>query len=495
MTTRFIPLTAFTAVLLVCSFSFSRRPAAQTVRPNVLFIVVDDMNMLPVLKNYPGLHTPHIDALAAESFTFMQAACAVPLCAPSRAAFFSGIAPWKTGVYRNYRNIYTASILSHSELMPECFKRNGYQTWGAGKTFHMQVNRNRERKMFDNAPVHHGGYGPYAQKAFWYGKSHWASVKPWTGPDTDFPDVRNANAAISFLQQKHDRPFFMYYGLFRPHTPYTAPQRFYALYKDQTFPLPAGYKEGDLADVPPMGRALVDSMKQYHHKGMGKKAVWKKLLQGYLANLSFADWNVGRVLDALDRSPYRENTIVVFCSDNGFHLGTKDHWTKKTLWNQADRIPFMIRVPGHPGRACRLPVGLIDIFPTLVDYCRLDPPAHALDGHSLTTLWQNASSAADSLALTTWGPRYSSVVDPRYRYIRYPDGSGELYDHQADPYEWTNLIGRSDLQPVVTRLGTAIPKQFQPSIPLPAKKKKAHKRGHRKTAPPLKTQAPFPSTP
>ncbi|GAA4307346.1 sulfatase [Compostibacter hankyongensis] len=465
---------------LLCTVAFTgyrpaHEPDAPPSRPNVVFIVVDDMNMFPVLHNYPGLKTPNMDKLASESYNFLHASCAVPLCAPSRAAFFSGIAPYKTGVYRNFSDIYDSSVLSHAELLPECFQRNGYLTWGGGKTFHMKVNDDRENKMFGNAPVKHGGYGPYAEKAYWYGKTGWASVKPWTGPDTDFPDVRNADNAIAFLQEKHDKPFFLYYGLFRPHTPYTAPKRFYDLYKDEDIPLPSGYKPGDLNDVPPMGRALVDSMKQYFKKGMSKAQVWKALLNGYRANISFADWNVGRVLDALDKSGYAENTIVVFCADNGFHCGTKDHWTKKTLWDEADRVPFMIRLPDKTGAVCYQTVGLIDIFPTLTDYCRLKPPAHTLDGKSLTPILNDPKISWERAGFTTWGVQYSSVLKGPYRYIRYPDGAQELYDHRQDPYEWNNLAADPKMKTVIGQLAGNIPEHFEASIP-PAHAKKPHKK-------------------
>lgn len=449
-------------------------------RPNVVFIVVDDMNMFPVLHNYPGLKTPNMDRLAAQSFNFLHASCAVPLCAPSRAAFFSGMAPYKTGVYRNFSNIYDSSVLSHEQLMPECFQTNGYTTWGGGKTFHMKVNDDRENKMFDNAPVKHGGYGPYAEKAFWYGKTGWASIKPWTGPDSDFPDVRNAGDAVRFLKQPHEGPFFLYYGLFRPHTPYTAPKRFYDLYQDADFPLPEAYKAGDLDDIPPMGRALVDSMKQYYKTGMTKEEIWKAMLKGYCANISFADWNVGRVLSALDQSRYARNTIVVFCADNGFHCGTKNHWTKKTLWDEADRIPLMIRVPGGRGVRCYQTVSLLDIFPTLVDYCHLQAPDHALDGKSLVPVLHNPDIRWERPGFTTWGVQYSSVVDGRYRYIRYPDGSGELYDHQTDPYEWNNLAGEGRMKPVIAKLTKSIPSHFEKSItPVKIRKKRPARAANR----------------
>src|SRR5690606_24189322 len=197
-----------------------------------------------------------------------------------------------------------------------------------------------------------------------------------------------------------------------------------------------------------------------------------KYLRAYCAGYSFADWNIGRIMDALDKSPYAKNTIVVFCSDNGFHNGAKDHWTKSTLWEEADAIPFLIRLPDGKAYKCPQTVGTIDIFPTLIDYCKLGSPKQKLDGQSIIPILQNHKYNWTRPGLTTAGEGYSSIRSERYRYIKYPDGSEELYDHQSDPYEHVNLAGKADMKNVITELSKSVPAHFAPSV----KEKPAPKR-------------------
>lgn len=429
-----------------------------TKKSNVLFIVVDDMNSWSLLNDYPVLKAPAIRKLMSQSYYFRNASCAAPVCVPSRASFFSGKYPHHSGVYRNGPEVWNHSkVLTEVEALPELFKRSGYTTWGGGKTFHVSLG-NREKQMFDNE-VFHGNYGPFET-----GKGHWFDVKPWEGPDTDFTDVVNADAASAFLAQQHEKPFFMYYGLYRPHSPYTAPKRFYDLYEGVRFPDPPGYQKDDLDDVPQKGRELSDGMKQLTNKGLSREEALQTYLKAYCANTSFADWNVGRVLEALDKSAYAGNTIVIFVSDNGFHNGTKDHWTKQTLWEQADAIPFLIRLPGGQAHTCPQTVSLIDVYPTLVEYCGLAQPKQMLDGKSLLPVFNDPEHKWRRPGLTTFGDNYSSVRSERYRYIRYPDGSEELYDHMNDPYEHTNLAGQAAMKPVMEELSRSIPVHFEKSV-------------------------------
>lgn len=426
--------------------------------PNVLFIVADDLNRWGLLNDYPVLKVPAIRKLMSESYYFSNATCAAPVCIPSRASFFSGKYPHHSGVYRNVPDAWEhATLLKQVEALPEFFKRNGYATWGGGKTFHVPLG-DREEKMFDNK-VFHGGYGPFAT-----GRGHWNDVKPWEGPDTDFTDVVNADAAISFLAERHQKPFFMFYGLYRPHSPYTAPKRFYDLYQDVHFPDPPGYLEDDLNDIPQMGKALSKGINPVERSGLPREEGMQTYLKAYCANTSFADWNVGRVLDALDRSLYARNTIVIFVSDNGFHNGTKNHWPKQTLWEQADAVPFLIRLPEGNAYTCPQTVSLVDIYPTLVEYCGLSQPAQQLDGISIVPVLKDPGHRWERPGLTTLGERYSSVRSERYRYIRYPDGSEELYDHKNDPYEHTNLAGRDDMRPVIKSLSRSVPADFEKSL-------------------------------
>ncbi len=432
-------------------------------RPNVLVIMVDDMNAWPSLQNYPVVKTPALNKLRSQSLTFTNATCAAPVCIPSRASFFSGRYPHQTGAYVNAPKTWFGTPLSVTEVIPETFKKSGYTTWGGGKIFHAEINGNREQAMFDNN-VFKGGFGPFAPKEYWHGNGHWFSIRPWEGPDTDFPDVKNADAAIRFLNESHNKPFFMYYGLWRPHTPYTAPKRFFDLYEGVHIETPPGTFTDDLDDVPPMGRELVDSMKKYHKEGLSLQEVKQELLKAYCANMSFADWNIGRVLDALDQSPYADNTVVIFCSDNGFHNGTKNHWTKSTLWDQAGVVPFMVRMPGKQSAECPQTVSLIDIYPTLVELCGLAAPQHQLDGKSFIPVLTDPGSAWNRPSVTTYGPEYVTIRDERYRYIRYPDNTEELYDHEDDPYERRNRASGSALQAVKERLRTYLPVRYAKSI-------------------------------
>ncbi len=473
ITNKYI-LTCFLAIIsaLGSSYGNTRHPASGKVssepKPNVVFIVVDDMNGYSVLKNYPILKTPAIDKLVSQSYFFENATCAAPMCSPSRGAFFSGLYPHTTGLYFNGINPYTNSVLATTELLPETFKRNGYTTWGRGKSFHFEIGKLREEAMFDNRPIAKGGYGPFSGKEDWYGANNWGTIKPWEGPDSDFADVVNGDAAISFLGKKHDKPFFLYYGLWRPHTPYTAPKRFFDMYRDEDMTLPPGFKEDDLRDVPAMGKELSQNgaaaMKYYTKEGLTPKQVWLKLMKAYCANTSFSDWNLGRVLDALDKSDYAKNTIVVFCSDNGFHNGTKDRWEKSTLWEQADMVPFLIRLPNGKAYRCPQTVSLIDIYPTLVEYCKINGPKHQLEGRSMVPVLNNPKFKWDRPGFTSYGDQFSSVRSERYRYIRYPDGTQELYDHRSDPYENTNIAHKSENKAIIDQLARSIPKSFKKPI-------------------------------
>ena len=446
--------------MLLSAVKVNAQVASGGSRPNVLFIVADDMNKWSLKKDYPALKVPALEKLASQSLYFENATCAAPVCVPSRASFFSGKYPHFSGVYRNGPDVWNNSeLLKEVEAMPELFKRNGYTTWAGGKTFHVPLPGAREKNMWDNQ-VFHGGYGP-----FFSGRGHWNDIKPWEGPDTDFTDVVNADKAVAFLAEKQDKPFFMYYGMYRPHSPYTAPKRFHDLYEGVSFPMPPGYLENDLDDVPENGKDLSKGLPMLAKSGLSKKEGFQAYLKAYCANYSFADWNIGRVIDALDRSPYGRNTIVIFVADNGFHNGTKNHWAKQTLWEQADAVPFLIRLPNGKAYTCPQTVSLVDIYPTLVEYCNLSDPKQKLDGNSLASILKKPQAKWDRPGLTTLGEKYSSVRSEQYRYIQYPDGAEELYDHKKDPYEHNNLANEPSMRQVIAKLSKHVPAHFQKSVP------------------------------
>ena len=433
-------------------------------QPNVVLICVDDMNGYGVNNEYPLTRTPNIDKLKSKGINFVNAACNSPVCNPSRSSFFSGLYPHTTGAYLNGSDGWNRSeILKTIKNIPEHFKANGYITWGAGKILHNPIDSAREAGMWDNYPVYQGGFGPFPEEEYWFGGNRFSSVKAWEKPDTDFPDVKNANAAIEFLGKDHDKPFLLYYGLWRPHTPYTAPKRFFDEFNEEDFALPESYLEGDLDDVPYLGTMLVDSLENFRNKPQDFETLWKKFLYGYTANTLFADWNVGRVIDALDNSKYAENTIVILWSDNGYHCGEKLRWQKATLWEMADKVPFIVRTPETKEAVSNATISLIDIYPTLVEYCGLTAPDHNLDGNSFAHMLTNPNNVWEHPSFTSYGVEYSSVRDERYRYIRYPDGQEELYDHNTDPFEHHNIANDASSKEIKERMSKHIPEKWAPS--------------------------------
>lgn len=436
--------------------------------PNVLFLIADDMNDYGFYKTYPGVKTPYLDKFLKSALTFRKAYAASPVCQPSRAAVFSGLYPHTSGSYKNGSKPWANSALfKKTESIPEAFKRNGYITFGRGKLFGDKVPSKRYESMWDNRPLYKGGYGPFLKKKDQL-TDKWFVSRAWQGPDSDFADVKNGNAVLDFLEQDHNKPFFVALGLYRPHVPYTAPKRFFDLYKDMNISMPPpGYRENDLADVPPLGRELAaqwgDRLK---YVGKHNVPMWQSFIKAYFANTSFADWSIGRVLEALARSKYADNTIVVFWSDHGYYTGEKNHWEKGTLWERSAISPLAIKVPGmkHAAKTAQQQVSLVDLYPTLVDLCRLEGPSHKLEGESLRPFIENPDLKQKRLILTSYGEQYASVRGERYRYIRYPDGTEELYDHKTDPYEFENLSVKSGYTKVKEKLAQGIPQKWTKSL-------------------------------
>ena len=425
-------------------------------RPNVLMIIVDDMNHYGFHDTYPGIQLPHLDALKQQSITFSHAYCAAPVCGPSRAAVFSGIAPHRTGAYLNGADPWRQAPLNRTESLVELFQRSGYLTFGNGKVFHAKL---------DDA----GGFGPFmpeGEEKPIPGDRFWIA-EPWDGPDEDFPDVRNLHSTQEFLAREHEEPFFAVLGLWRPHTPFTAPRRFFDLYDEDSMPLPPGYREDDLEDVPPEGHRLSRIWgKRWDLTGASDPDAWRHMLWGYAAAHSFADWTVGQAVEALDKSRYAKNTIVIIWSDNGYHMGEKNHFEKATVWEMSARTPMLLRLPGNKngGTLCERPVNSIDIFPTLVEACGLEHPGQNPDGASLVPLLENPFREWNRPALTCYGEGIISVRSERFRYIRYPDGTEELYDHATDPNEWKNLAGDPGYKAVVDSLRAWLPLRYAPSL-------------------------------
>lgn len=455
-------------VMKPCTIFLILLQTLATARPNVLLIITDDQNDYATSSSGIDVQTPHLDAFKKQSLTFSNASCASPVCGPSRASMFSGLLPHRTGSYLNGSDPWNKSkALQEATPLPELFRHSGYTSWGMGKLFHAPLPEDRKKKQWDNRATANGGFGPFPDPKFQIGGKFFG-VQEWDKKDTDFPDVKSANLAIANLKEQQPKPFFMVYGLWRPHNPWTAPRRFFDLYKPEKiqFP-PPGYREDDLDDVPPGGHKLAAIYQNRWDKaGDQNPDLWRRIMHGYLACTSFADWNIGQVLKALDESPHADKTIVIITSDNGYHVGEKHHYGKSTLWEPSARVPLWIRLPGqkHAGKTCDASVSLIDLYPTLLKLCQLEKPSQNLDGRDLSPLLSEPESSWPHLSITTYGEGRFTARSQTHRYLRYPDGQEELYDHRKDPHEFQNLSGDEESKPLLNKFRSHLPKTWAPSI-------------------------------
>ena len=463
-------------VLILCGNTFANADADG--RPNVLFLAVDDMkDWVNCLGGYEGtVHTPNIDRLAAKGMLFANAHCPSPKCAPSRAAILTGLRPSTTGLYDNGH--WWFPNLPDVVTMPMHFRKQGYEVVGSGKIFHHTAGNNPPhqwddffRLTFRNDPWFRGvklNY-PWSQSAPYPEEFPFSNVdglgheNDWGSlsiPEDEYDDALSAKYAIDFLQKPNDKPFLLACGLFRPHLPWYVPKRFFEMYPISEVVLPP-VKENDLEDVPVAGRDFASDRRKDFETILSADQ-WKEAVQAYLASISYADDQLGRILKTLDESPFAENTVVVLWSDHGWHLGEKGHWHKSTLWEEATRVPLIIDVPGYPTGETNRPVSLIDLFPTLCELCEL-PSIADHDGDSLVRLLQNPDEKWERPAIIEYRVGNVAVRSERYRYIRYDDDSEELYDLKLDPYEWNNLAADSDYSDVKKRLSKFATTNWAPS--------------------------------
>ncbi len=443
------------------SAGLSAPAKAQARKPNFLFIAVDDLNhwVGPLGRN-PVAKTPNLDRLARLGLTFTRAYCAAPVCNPSRAALLSGRRPSTSGVYDN--GIAWKPRIPTGTTLPAVFKQAGYWVGGAGKLFHGSSHKPEEWSEYARST------GPFEREgAAERGRNGNLPFAKLNGDDSVLEDYQTAAYTVEQLGKKRDQPFFLACGIYRPHLPWNVPKKYFDLYPLDQIPLPP-HKEGDLDDLPPTAKRWAHSMKDHEAiMAAGGEPVWKKAMQAYLASISYADGQIGRVLDALEKSPERENTIVVLWGDHGWHLGEKEHWRKFALWEEATRVPLFMVAPRltTPGARCERTVDLMSLFPTLCDLAGILKPEH-VEGHSLRPLLKSPKSAWKRPALTTFGFQNHAVRTERWRYIRYADGGEELYDHSKDPYEWTNLAPKPELAKVKAELALSFPKG---NVPQPGK--------------------------
>ena len=473
---------SFVFLALVTAFSPTVIRAAEqsTERPNVLMIVVDDMNdWVGCLGGHPDVQTPNIDRLARRGMLFTNAHCAAPVCNPSRVATLTGRRPSSTGIYDN--SVTWHEVLRDIPTIPQHFHAHGYHVAGGGKVNHHMPGFNRRsdwNEYFDQ--VFDGHYQDRLARGLDISDFCWpegfplnnipavqAFSKPPQNPnefdwgpfdksDLEMGDGQLVAWAERLLAMPPSQPFFLATGIYRPHLPFYAPRTYFDLYPQDQISPPV-MKADDCDDLPPAGQKMA-AERRPDLELVQRSGQDRALLQAYLASITFADALIGRLLDALDSSPAARNTIIILWSDHGWHLGEKQHLHKFTLWERSTRVPYIIVAPGvTPANArCSRSVGLIDMFPTLIELCSL-PTVDALDGVSLVPLLSEPDRTWDRPALTKHGRGNHSLRTERWRYIRYADGGEELYDHSTDPNEWHNLAGKPDFVPVKAKLARSLP--------------------------------------
>jgi len=490
-------------------------------RPNVIFIICDDLNdYIEGFGGHPDAVTPNMARLAKTGVRFTQAHCNIPICGPSRASLFTGVYPYNSGCY-GFTKWDTYEVLKNSRTLMDHFRANGYRTLGTGKLMHHMVRQ--EWKQFGNradygpfafaggekvahpdvptpfrdiGPVD-GSFGPFLNltgrktpdgKPLRWQNGGWGNLaKPLrveSQEDRDLtPDELNGDWAVenirSLAGHPGRQPFFMGVGFIRPHTPLIVPQRFFDMFPLDEIDLPV-IRPGDADDtfarsirgIPngseptsprteDMGTRLFRNLVESYPS---RDEALRRFIQAYLASVASVDEQIGRILDVVDQSPLKDNTIIVLTSDHGWGMGEKDYLYKNSLWQESTQVPLIVRAPGivKQDAACGTPVSLIDLYPTLVDLCGLtgdtkkNDKGHALDGHSLKPLLNDPDAGqwsgppAALTALYKWRMKHDpsresySLRSKDWRYIRYENGKEELYDTTSDPHEWHNLADKSE---------------------------------------------------
>lgn len=423
---------------------------ADTPPLNVLFIASDDLTSTLGCYGHPTVKSPNIDALAARGVRFDNAYCQFPFCGPSRASLMTGLRPDTTGVVTN-RKVDFREWSPDTITLPQLFKNNGWRSMRVGKMFHMGVPGGVGTMAHQDPPSWDVSISPP-------GDEH-ESVGPGGDPNPDLrhglkmqwvqtataegqADDAAADTAIDLLRESAGDPFFLGLGFVRPHTPFVAPSKFFDMYPLDQIELIHNPPD-DLDDIPAPAKNLRPFL--WHQMGMSEENQ-RISLRGYYASVSFMDEQVGRVLDELERLEIADRTVVVFFGDHGWHLGEHTHWQKMSLMEESVRAPLIISAPGArgAGRSTQALAEFVDFYPTLSELAGLTPPSN-LEGVSLVPVLDDPAVSVKDAAFSQvqWEDRIfgRTVRTDRYRYIRWEgDGGGEeLYDHEMDPREFTNL--------------------------------------------------------
>jgi arylsulfatase A-like enzyme len=475
--------------------SCNKPQSAVIEKPNVLLISIDDLNnWIEPLGGHPQAQTPNLASFAQEAVTFRHSYTVSPSCNPSRTAMMTGRMPWETGLYTNPQ--IWRHVVGDEVVMPEYFRESGYYSAGAGKIYH--ANMPDPRSWDDNFPDRIKQLPDYylpvqdpttGARRFALTDNEIREDDP-DGVTMTMPPFRGSYIAFDFaplpveteetgdyssiqwisdqLKKKHDRPFFLAAGIYRPHLPWYVPQKYFDKFPLADIQLPV-VMENDLDDVPELGQNVARN--RYHEKVL-EADLWKQAVQGYLASINYADELVGKLLQDLAESEYADNTIVVIFSDHGWQLGEKEHWRKFSLWEDVLNTVLMVKAPpGIPGLPSGSYVGgvsdrnvsLVDIFPTLTELVGL-PGKKGVSGKSLIPLLKNPEAEWNYPVVSSLDDDKYSVMYNGWHLIQYAGVQNELYDLASDPNEWTNLAGTEDQQDRIAEMAAFIPSERKPFV-------------------------------
>lgn len=428
--------------------------------PNVLFLICDDLNCDLACYGHSQVRSPNIDRLAQRGVRFEHAYCQYPLCGPSRASFMAGLYPDQTLIHRNA--IYIREHLPNVKTMSQMFRDAGYFATRIGKIYHYNVPKHIGTSGHDDPYSWNYTINPRGRDVededliFTLREGQFGGTLSWLaadGTDAEQTDGIAAAAAVERLK-KHateKTPFFMAVGLFRPHTPFVAPKKYFDMYPLEEIVVPA-VPDGYLDTIPAPARQSIRRKKDQIDL---PDSLARQAIQAYYASITFADAQLGQILDALESTGLDDNTVVVFTSDHGYHMGEHGHWQKTTLFENAARVPLIVAGPGTTasGSTTECPAEMVDFYPTLAELCGLSTPQY-VSGVSLAPVLNDAAARPRTSALTQYSNGYS-IRTPRYRYTEWGENGSqgaELYDHESDSEEMTNLASHPDQAVTVRKL-------------------------------------------
>ena len=500
---------------------------ADVDRPNIVIIICDDLN--DSISGMGGHHqalTPNIDRLSDRGVRFLNAASNSPICGPSRASLWSGLHPVTTGLFggkQHHNRWYNNPVLKNKPTLFETMSKSGYRNFSTGKIHH---NGHEQISIFENLDGFsgfgsHPNFGPLPNDGLpknkrhgvlppWWPDSHRNDGGVWGdgfGPIQDvskygsgygwslfysglvwnyreghnrdlMPDEVHAVEAVEFLSKKHSKPYLLTVGFSRPHSPWYAPQEFFDLYPLESVQLTPILEDDslDCAKILTQDRDISEPWGWYKYERImrnGGEAQLRKWTQAYLACVSFVDAQVGKILDAIELRDDADNTLVIFTSDHGYHMGEKEYVFKFSPWEESVRIPLIVSGPGiAKGLECSSPVSLIDIYPTCMDYGSAQT-SYGLDGFSLRELLEDPVAgvwAGPSISVSVTGSKipvqtnqpakatdqHFSLRSVHFRYIRCRNGEEEFYDHRVDPNEWTNQINNPNYRVEIHRFQSGL---------------------------------------